>query len=360
MEQNHHKEVYDQEDEILLKHALLFLFNSKWIILGITSLITSISIVYVMSITPIYEAVVSVYPPSSLSVSKINNARFKHPDILPTLAEDFSKEDIYEMVLYKLFSNSFKEKVFISNNYLKKINLNNESGNFSTLDFVKQVKEKVTNDNKTTTFLFMGKNPLIMSNFLNDLTRVALFDTLQDIKVMEQKKIDSRLSYLKTELSIEKRNIKEIRSEKIKQLQKELKIAVSLKNKEFNFSQINQISDNSLKTHPSQTKAVPIWYIYGEQALRQELDKLTSDKTVNNSRINMLESQESVLSSVDIYDNDDIDDIEVAGVHRSEVPKGPISPKKRLIVIVMFSISLIISIFIAYLVRVLREKQKYS
>ena len=53
-------------------------------------------------------------------------------------------------------------------------------------------------------------------------------------------------------------------------------------------------------------KSKPIWYIYGEQALRQELDKLTSDKTVNNSRINMLESQESVLSSVDIYDNDDI------------------------------------------------------
>ena len=55
-------------------------------------------------------------------------------------------------------------------------------------------------------------------------------------------------------------------------------------------------------------------------------------------------------------DIDDIDDIEVVGVHRSEVPVAPISPKKRLIVSVMFFISLIISIFIAYLVRVLREK----
>jgi capsular polysaccharide biosynthesis protein len=96
--------------------------------------------------------------------------------------------------------------------------------------------------------------------------------------------------------------------------------------------------------------------MYGEQALRQELDKLTSDKTVISSKINILESQKSKLTSVDIDDNYDIDDIEVAGVHRSEVPKGPISPKKRLIVIVMFFISLIISIFIAYLVRILREK----
>jgi LPS O-antigen subunit length determinant protein (WzzB/FepE family) len=98
---------------------------------------------------------------------------------------------------------------------------------------------------------------------------------------------------------------------------------------------------------------MPIWYMYGEQALRQELDKLTSDKTVNSSLINMLESQKAELTSDDI---DDIDDIEVAGVVRSEVPTAPISPKKRLIVIVMFFISLIISIFIAYLVRVLREK----
>ena len=86
----------------------IFLFNSKWVILSITSLITTISIVYVMSITPIYEAVISVYPPSSLSVSKINNARFKHDEILPSSKKDFLKEDIYEMVLYKLFSNSFK------------------------------------------------------------------------------------------------------------------------------------------------------------------------------------------------------------------------------------------------------------
>ena len=356
MKQSHHNEVFDQEDEILLKDALLFLFNSKWIIFGITSLITMISIFYVMSITPIYEAAVSVYPPSSLSVSKINNARFKHDAILPTKEKDISKEELYEMVLYKLNSNSFKEKVFTSNNYLDKINLNNDSGNFSTLDFVDKVKNKGKGDNKTTTFVLTGTDPLIISNFLNDLMRVALFDTLQDIKVMDQKKIDSRLSYIEIELSLEKRNVKKLRLQKIKQLQKELKIAVSLKNKEFNFSQINQVPDNSLKVHPSATEAMPIWYLYGEQALRQELDKLTSDKTLNSSKIDSLESQKIELTSVDFDDFDDFDDIELVGVHRSEVPTGPISPKKRLIVSVMFFISLIISIFIAYLVRVLREK----
>jgi LPS O-antigen subunit length determinant protein (WzzB/FepE family) len=355
MEQNNHKEVYDQEDEILLKHVLLFLFNSKWIILSITSLITTISIVYVMSITPIYEAVISVYPPSGLSVSKINNARFKHDKILPSSKKDFSKEDIYEMVLYKLLSNSFKEKVFISNNYLKKINLDKESGNFSTVNFVNKVKKAkdTGNDRNLTTFVLTGKNPLIISNFLNDLLRVATLDALNDIKVIEQKRIDSRLSFIKTELSLEKRNIEEIRLRKINQLQKELKIAVSLKNKEFNFSQINKLGgNNSLKSHPNSTKAIPIWYMYGEQALRQELDKLTSDKTVNSSRIDSFESHKVVLTSADFV----LDDIEMVGVYWSEVPTTPISPKKRLIVSVMFFISLIISIFIAFIASVIREK----
>jgi LPS O-antigen subunit length determinant protein (WzzB/FepE family) len=263
------------------------------------------------------------------------------------------------MVLYKLFSNSFKEEVFISNNYLKKINLDKESGNFSTVNFVNKVnkvkKAKGTsNDRNLTTFALTGKDPLIISNFLNDLLRVAAFDTLNDIKVIEQKKIDSRLSFIKTELSLEKRNMKEVRLRKINQLQKELKIAVSLKNKEFNFPQINQISNgNSLKTHAGQTKAIPIWYMYGEQALRQELDKLTSDKTVNNSKIDSLESQKAVLTSVDFV----LDGIEIVGVYRSVAPATPISPKKRLIVSVMFFISLIISIFIAYLVSVIRENR---
>ena len=92
MKQNNHKEVYDQEDEMLLKHTLLFLFNSKWIILGITSLITTISIVYVMSITPIYQATLSVYPPSDLAISKINNNRFEMKGALPDSEINYSKK----------------------------------------------------------------------------------------------------------------------------------------------------------------------------------------------------------------------------------------------------------------------------
>ena len=73
---NNSEKIYDQKDEIILKDMLLFLFDSKWIIFSITSLITVISIVYVMLITPIYEATISIQPPSNLVISKINNSRF--------------------------------------------------------------------------------------------------------------------------------------------------------------------------------------------------------------------------------------------------------------------------------------------
>jgi len=355
MEQNNYKEVYDQGDEILLKHVLLFLFNSKWIILSITSLITTISIIYVTSITPIYEAVISVYPPSDLSVSKVNSARFKHKGILPSSEEDYLKEDISKIILQKLFSNPFREDVFKSNNYFKKMNLNEENGKFSVFGFVEGVREGESKNNKEslTSLALKGEDPLIISNFLNDLLRAAASDTLIDIKAIEQDKIDSRLDFIETELHREKKNIKETRLRKIKLLQEELKISVSLKNKEFNFSQINRVADNnSLRAHPEHNKALPIWYMYGEQALRQELDKLTSDKTFHSSLIDSLESQKAILTSVEFS----FDDIELVEGVQSEVPITLISPKKRLIVSVMFFISLIISIFIAYLVRVIREK----
>ena len=113
MNQNHHKEVYDQEDEILLKDALLFLFNSKWIILGITSLISTISIVYVMTITPIYKATLSVYPPSDLSISKINNNRFQEK-----AAEQYDEQEKKRL---ELAQENLKLKVTKSNVGKKKI-----------------------------------------------------------------------------------------------------------------------------------------------------------------------------------------------------------------------------------------------
>lgn len=348
---NNSEKIYDQKDEIILKDMLLFLFDSKWIIFSITSLITVISIVYVMLITPIYEATISIQPPSNLVISKINNSRFRHDKILPSSKIDTSKEELYNMVLYKLSLNSFKERVFISNNYAEKINLNKEDNDSPILSFVEKVKP-FKDVSGLMSFALKGGDPLIISNFLNDLVRTASSDTLSEINNIEQNKINSRMKFIDIELNLEKENIQKTRLLKIIQLQKELKIAKSLKNKEFNFPQISQIGNNSLKSHPSQQKVLPIWYMYGEQALHQELDKLISNKRISSSKIDSLESQKALLVSV----NPIIDNIEIVGVLWSNPPKGPISPKKRLIVSVMFFISLIISIFVAFLISVIREK----
>ncbi|MDC0075431.1 Wzz/FepE/Etk N-terminal domain-containing protein [Candidatus Thioglobus sp.] len=354
MKQNHHKEVYDQEEEILLKHILLFLFNSKWIILGITSLITSISIVYVMLITPIYETTVSVYPPSDLSISKINNDRFKEKGSLSDSEINYSKESIYEMFLYKVSSNSFIEQVFASNNYLEKLKLDNEVGSLYASDLAKRVKLKDSSNAQKilTTLSLKGNDPLIISSLLNDLVKSAHLETKEDIKIIEQINIQKKIDIIDAQLVFERDLINKLRLKKVNDLKKEINIAKSLNKKDANFSQINNIGNNTLKTHPSDLGILPTWYMYGEEALIHELDKVLLENENINSQTIMLEAQRNLLTSyAPAYD-----DIELVGIVRSVPPEGPIFPKKRLFVIVMFFISLIASLFIAYIVSAVREK----
>ena len=355
MNQNHHKEVYDQEDEILLKHALLFLFNSKWIILGITSLITTISIVYVMSITPIYEASLSVYPPSDLSISKINNARFEEKVVSPDSKINYSKKSIYEMFLYKVSSNSFIEQVFISNNYSEKLKLNNESKRLNASAFAKQIRLlNSTKAEKNITILELdGEDPIIISSFLNDLVKSAHLETKDDLKKIDQLTLQKEIENIDIELVIERDLISQLRLNKINDLKKEINIAKSLNKKDANFSQINNIGNNNLKSHPSALNILPAWYMYGEKALIQELDKALLENENINSRTIDLEAKRKVLTSYIPAFND----IELVGIVWSVPPSGPILPKKRLIVIAMFFMSLIVSIFIAYIVSAVRENK---
>jgi LPS O-antigen subunit length determinant protein (WzzB/FepE family) len=306
-----------------------------------------------MSITPIYEANLSVYPPSDLSISKINNARFK--DIVSPDSEiNYSKKSIYEMFLYKVSSNSFIEQVFISNNYSEKLKLNNEVDNHYASDFAKQVKlldsSKANRD--STTLKLEGEDPLIISSFLNDLVKSALLKTIEDIKTIDQVRIQKGIDKIDAELVIERDLINKLRLQKVSDLKREINIAKSLNKKNTNFSQINNSNDNNLKSHPSGLNLLPAWYMYGEEALIHELDKVLLINENINSKTITLETKRNLLASY----TPAFDDIELVGIVPSVPPLGPILPKKRLIVIVMFFISLIVSIFIAYLVSAVREK----
>ena len=92
--------------------------------------------------------------------------------------------------------------------------------------------------------------------------------------------------------------------------------------------------------------------MYGEKGLIHELDKALLENENINSRTIDLEAKRKILTSYIPTFND----IELVGIVWSVPPTGPILPKKRLIVIVMFLISLIVSIFIAYIVSAWRKK----
>ena len=339
MEEQRVKETYHQEDDILLKDIVLFLLANIWTIIAITALVTTISIIYVFRITPTYEAEIMIYPPSDLAVSKINHARVRNVDLLPSSERNYSDENIYEMVLYKISSNSFKKQVFISNNYSEKLNLSNGMNDSS---YIKGIKEHDKSLRDYARYTLKGQDPLIMSSFLNDLVESAKSETLNDIKTIEQSEIDTRIDELDSKLIIEINKLKEARIKNINALKQQLSIAKSLKYKESNFSQ--NLRDSDL---------IPKWYTYGEEALLEEIDRLALDKTYNSPESMLWKAQRDQLASIG---SPDLNDIELVDVIWSSPPGSPIDPKRRLFVVTVFSISLLISIFIAYLISVMREK----
>ena len=63
-------------DEISLKEIFLFLYNGRLAIFSITGAIAMASIVYVMMITPVYEAKITFKPISHSNLSKINSRKY--------------------------------------------------------------------------------------------------------------------------------------------------------------------------------------------------------------------------------------------------------------------------------------------
>jgi len=258
------------------------------------------------------------------------------------------------MFLYKVSSNSFIEKIFISNNYSEKLKLNNEYEKRNASDFAKQISLlDSTKAKQNITILGLdGEDPLIISSFLNDLVKSAHDETKEDLKKIDQLIIKKQIENIDTELVVERDLISKLRLKKINDLKKEINIAKSLNKNDTNFSQISNIDSNTLKSHPSGLEILPAWYMYGEKGLIHELDKALLENENINSRTIDLEAKRKILTSYIPTFND----IELVGIVWSVPPTGPILPKKRLIVIVMFLISLIVSIFIAYIVSAWRKK----
>ena len=190
IKQNHY-----QEGEIDLRQLFRSLADRKWFIFGFTGFVTILAIAYALSIPPTHKANISFLSPSTSSVLQLNKIKLTSE----------TSETIYRKFLNKILSSQFQRKIFDDNNYLSKLNPDNdpienledyfaefsETINLEKYKIQKNVEE--LNYEKPINISLEGDDAKVISSFLNDLASSADKETVSEFLTIIQQKIDIRL-----------------------------------------------------------------------------------------------------------------------------------------------------------------------
>jgi len=229
---------YYQEDEIDLKQLFRSLADRKWFIFGFTGFITAIAVIYAFKVTPTYESHISFLAPSETSVLEINKAKLN----------THTSQTIYRTFLNNFLSKEFQRDVFINNDYISKLVVENKSDiNIDEIfsGFVNSIslKEEKVNKNvekinyeKPVNFSMLGSNSQLIANFLNQLANEADKEAVKYLLMISQHKIDIRLDEITKQKKLLLEKAKQDRLSKIERI----KIDDNQKINEIN-DQINRL-----------------------------------------------------------------------------------------------------------------------
>lgn len=351
---------YYQKDELSLKQILIFLYSGKWFFLLFMLVTIFATYSYIQKITPTYEATIEYREPSEIVVSKINFAKFNDPNLLNAI-KDTSAEEIFDMFSHKVFSYSFREKVFREKGYMDRVGF--QSGDLSDIySFIGRVTlDKSSSSNSSYVFYFKGSEPSILSDYLNDLIFEANRSVLEDLKQIEMNLVSKEIKIITSKIN----RLRSIEKEKVSQmvmlLEKELKIADSLKNEKANFKIVENLIENTglfgvqkdAVFNSPLGESFPYWYFFGADFIELEIEKLKLNGDIMSKEL--IESL-IIKDNLEAFDfNSDV--IDSVDIKWSLIPKSPIEPKKKLIMVVVLSIAFLFSIFLWYVVTIFRSSK---
>jgi LPS O-antigen subunit length determinant protein (WzzB/FepE family) len=354
---------HEPEDEINLLDLLGFLVRKKKLIFSTASIFLVLSMFYAFSMALTYRATIDFLPPDKALI-------FFFPKLIQEVLPNVYREENGKIVvkkndymLYKFIaefqSYSNQEKVFNAGKFHERFNVNNPKDNMKGI--VQEINRSIhvtqqEKDNngvglppKVASFEMKGVKPEVASDFLNALADFAKSKAEFDIKELIQigvktltAKTSARLSYL---LSIDQFH----NEGQIKVLTDNLTIAKNLdilENNFVNLDQTDQYNTNNWITGSGSYNGFPIWYLYGQRALEQQLD-LIKHRSIP---VNRTPEYVKLNAKIAFLSNIDLSKVNLVPVIISKTsipPVDPINSKKIDIVAIGIMLGLFIGIFMA-------------
>ena len=330
MQKDEQDSYHYQMDEIDLKSILNSLIGRKLFILGLTGFITLLSLIYSLSLTPVYKSTSSFTSPSDSSINALSKMQLDGRLVELRELKAF-KDLVFSDFLTTLSSREFQIKVFIDGDYSTELNTNNESIDdiesyaSSFIQLVSVSTPSMTMNERKVGFLnelpysvsLEGINAKLISRYLNELVEAANFNTISRITKLFEQKTSDRLFEISEEIKVivtqaylerlsEIERIKEEDDQKIREIKDEisnlrLKALEDRQNEIIKLTESANLAkslgviensfkdlDNSFltanftidKVNATSMNHLPEWFLYGETALLERIQLLenrTSD-----------------------------------------------------------------------------------
>lgn len=327
-----------QSGEIDLADILCALWTAKWLILGITAVVTCIAVAYALMATPVYETSTKTLPPTASGLVSYNAASQLTGAAISGMLDTESTDGIntltpdqaYTAFIMQLRSDALKQK-FFETQYLPAMSKESEASDQSLwkrLD--KSIRITLpTQTDASATVTIEGTDPVRIADWANryvelaaDTTKAILLDNLNG-------EIDIRNNGLKKQIATLRAVAHDLRESDIVRLENALHIAesIGLESPSEGMALISIGGKGNSDTFANSD----LTYLRGAKALRSEIEQIKKRQNDDAyiSELPDLLKKQALLDGIAV----DAQSITVARIDSpAQVPEDPVKPRKSLIV----------------------------
>lgn len=324
-------------DEIDLIELVRGLWAQKWLILGVTLLVTVGAGFYAFLSKPVYEAKLFIMPPTQNDIAELNYGRGKSTEL-----DIYSIKYVYDVFARNLQGESLRQK-FFNEVYLPSLS---EAERMGALDrlyerFSRELAIKGPGKGTPDRFSItvQGVDPVKATEWARSYVQRASEAAESELVKNVTAEASVRARNLEQRIVSLRENAQRVREDRIQQLREALKIAESIG---LTSPAINSTAAVDITVETGNKMD----YQRGSKALAAEINALES-RSSDDAFIKDLRSLQMRYS---FYRKLNID-AESISVYRQdgsvEVPESPIKPRKGLILIIGFVAGTVLGLLIA-------------
>ncbi|WP_413794624.1 MULTISPECIES: LPS O-antigen chain length determinant protein WzzB [unclassified Pseudomonas] len=327
----------DRDNEIDLIELVRVLWAQKWLILGVTLLVTVGAGFYAFLSKPVYEVKLFIMPPTQNDIAELNYGRGKSTEL-----DIYSIKYVYDVFARNLQGESLRQK-FFNEVYLPSLDEAERKGALDRLyeRFSRELAIKGPGKDTPDRFSItvQGVNPVRATEWARSYVQRASEAAESELVKNITAEASVRARNLEQRIISLRENAQRVREDRIQQLREALKVAESIG---LTSPTVNSTAAVDITVETGNKMD----YQRGSKALAAEIDALES----RSSDDAFIKDLRSLQMRYNFYRKLNID-AESMAVYRQdgsvEVPESPIKPRKGLILMIGFVAGAILGLLIA-------------